>query len=65
MLGGGQGESVAKAQDALAAVTSKASELDKEYGLVGQLKDLLGKAGDLSVEVGGGCGPDARSVCVA
>ena len=45
-----QGEALAKAEAALEAALAKAADLDAEYGLVTQAKDLVVKAGDLSIE---------------
>jgi len=47
---GESGETVEKIQEALDAVVAKATEMDDEYAIVEALKDLLVKAGDLSIE---------------
>ncbi len=39
-----------KIESAISAVVEKASALNQEYALTGAVKDLLAKAGNLSVE---------------
>jgi hypothetical protein len=39
-----------KVEETVSSVVAKASELNQEYSLTTALKDLLGKAGDLSIE---------------
>ena len=41
---------MAKIEEALQSISTKATELNTEYGLTSALKDVLTKAGDLSVE---------------
>jgi len=47
---GEKGETVEKIESALKTITSKASELNEEYGLVTAFQEVLVKAADLSVE---------------
>ena len=46
-----QSDSLSQVEEALSTVTSKAGEMNAEYGLVNQLKELVAKAGDLSNDV--------------
>lgn len=48
---GQKGDAVQKIDDAWMSISSKTSELNEEYGLTGAAVDLLGKAGDLSIEL--------------
>uniref|UniRef100_A0A7S2SG61 Uncharacterized protein n=1 Tax=Rhizochromulina marina TaxID=1034831 RepID=A0A7S2SG61_9STRA len=47
---GNNGEAMVKISDALETITSKADEINDEYGLTKALQEVLVKAGDLSVE---------------
>jgi len=48
---GSSGETIEKIEEALNTVLSKATELDDEYAIIDALKDVLVKAGDLSIEL--------------
>lgn len=47
---GSSGETIEQIEAALASIVAKSKELDSEYKLLDQLKDLIAKSGDLSVE---------------